>query len=57
MNPAPKETLRTRGAAMLCLMNSPDALLSQILMASTYPVEVVEAERWSTRGGGGGHGR
>jgi hypothetical protein len=38
-------------------MNSPDALLSQILMASTYPVEVVEAERWSTRGGGGGHGR
>ena len=25
----------------------PDALLSQILMASTYPVEVVEAARWS----------
>ena len=25
----------------------PDALLSQILMASTYPLEVVEAERWS----------
>jgi hypothetical protein len=25
----------------------PDALLSQILMASTYPREVVEAERWS----------
>ncbi len=25
----------------------PDALLSQILMASTYPTEVVEAERWS----------
>jgi len=25
----------------------PDALLSQILMAATYPLEVVEAERWS----------
>lgn len=24
----------------------PDALLSQVLMASTYPLEVVEAERW-----------
>jgi hypothetical protein len=26
---------------------SPDALLSQILMASTYPLEVIEAARWS----------
>lgn len=25
----------------------PDALLSQILMASTYPIEVVQAARWS----------
>ena len=24
----------------------PDALLSQVLMASTYPLEVVEADRW-----------
>jgi hypothetical protein len=24
----------------------PDALLSQVLMASTYPIEVVEAARW-----------
>ena len=24
----------------------PDGLLSEILMASTYPVEVVEAARW-----------
>ncbi|MDW7772146.1 MAG: DUF3300 domain-containing protein [Desulfobulbaceae bacterium] len=24
----------------------PDVLLSQILMASTYPIEVIEAERW-----------
>jgi hypothetical protein len=27
----------------------PDALLSQVLMASTYPVEVVEAERWAKK--------
>jgi hypothetical protein len=27
----------------------PDPLLSQILMAATYPFEVVEAERWITR--------
>ncbi|MBU0680825.1 MAG: DUF3300 domain-containing protein [Proteobacteria bacterium] len=27
----------------------PDALLSQILMASTYPLEVIEAERWITK--------
>ena len=26
----------------------PDALLAQILMASTYPLEVIEAERWVT---------
>jgi hypothetical protein len=26
----------------------PDALLSEILMASTYPLEVIEAERWIT---------
>ena len=25
----------------------PDSLLSQVLMASTYPLEVVEAARWS----------
>ncbi|MDP3242457.1 MAG: DUF3300 domain-containing protein, partial [Reyranella sp.] len=25
----------------------PDALLAQILMAATYPIEVVEAARWS----------
>lgn len=27
----------------------PDALLAQILMASTYPIEVVEADRWVSR--------
>lgn len=30
----------------------PDALLAQVLMASTYPVEVVEAERWVRRNPG-----
>src|SRR3989337_456734 len=25
----------------------PDALLSQVLMASTYPLDIVEAARWS----------
>jgi len=24
----------------------PDSLIAQILMASTYPLEIVEAERW-----------
>ena len=27
----------------------PDALLSQVLMASTYPIEVIEADRWVLR--------
>jgi uncharacterized protein DUF3300 len=26
----------------------PDALLAEVLMASTYPLEVVQAERWVT---------
>ena len=30
----------------------PDALLSQVLMAATYPLEVVEAERWLNRNPG-----
>jgi len=30
----------------------PDALLAQILMASTYPIEVVEADRWLKRNPG-----
>jgi hypothetical protein len=25
----------------------PDALLAQVLMASTYPIEVVQASRWA----------
>ncbi len=30
----------------------PDALLSQILMASTYPIEVIEANRWINKNPG-----
>lgn len=30
----------------------PDALLSQVLVASTYPLEVVEAKQWMKRNGG-----
>jgi hypothetical protein len=30
----------------------PDALFTQILMASTYPLEVVAAERWSKANAG-----
>ncbi|MDO8596088.1 MAG: DUF3300 domain-containing protein, partial [Sulfuricaulis sp.] len=30
----------------------PDALLSQVLMAATYPIEIVEAARWSRRNPG-----
>ena len=26
----------------------PDTLLAQVLMASTYPLEVVQAERWAS---------
>jgi hypothetical protein len=38
-----------RGAAQLVapIALYPDSLLAQILMASTYPLEVVEAERWT----------
>jgi hypothetical protein len=30
----------------------PDALLAQVLMASTYPLEIVEAERWAEQNKG-----
>src|SRR5574341_950302 len=30
----------------------PDSLVSQILMASTYPLEVVQAERWAKQNKG-----
>jgi len=39
----PQEQLETSLAPIALY---PDALLSQMLMASTYPLEVVEAARW-----------
>ena len=47
--PQPQQPLypREQLAQMLApIALYPDALLSQILMASTYPLEVVEADRW-----------
>lgn len=50
--PAYAQERRTYGQAELDQLLAPvalypDALLSQVLMASTYPLEVVEAARWS----------
>jgi hypothetical protein len=50
--PAYAQERKTYGQAELDQMLAPvalypDALLSQVLMASTYPLEVVEAARWS----------
>ncbi len=44
---APETYSREELAQMLApIALYPDALLSQILMASTYPLEVIEADRW-----------
>jgi hypothetical protein len=46
---APSQQLLTAGqldALVSPIALYPDALLSEILMASTYPLEVVEADRW-----------
>lgn len=46
---APPQQLLTAGqldALVSPIALYPDALLSEILMASTYPLEVVEADRW-----------
>ncbi|MGA8497828.1 MAG: DUF3300 domain-containing protein, partial [Xanthobacteraceae bacterium] len=46
---APSQQLLTAGqldALVAPIALYPDALLSEILMASTYPLEVVEADRW-----------
>ncbi len=48
--PAPDSFSEGELAQMLApIALYPDALLSQILMASTYPLEVVEAARWSEK--------
>jgi uncharacterized membrane protein YgcG len=50
--PAKAESATTRSSAQLEQLVAPialypDPLLSQVLMASTYPLEVVQAARWS----------
>jgi hypothetical protein len=49
--PAKAESATTRTSAQLEQLVAPialypDPLLSQVLMASTYPLEVVQAARW-----------
>src|SRR5579862_2914091 len=49
--PAPAQQLLTAGqldALVAPIALYPDALLSEILMAATYPLEVVEADRWAS---------
>ena len=43
------QTFGRSGSNWLPIALYPDDLLSQVLMASTYPLEVVEAARWSRR--------
>jgi hypothetical protein len=47
-NPAESEKFRREELAQMLgpIALYPDKLLSQILMASTYPIEVIEADRW-----------
>ncbi|HLN40745.1 MAG TPA: DUF3300 domain-containing protein [Xanthobacteraceae bacterium] len=48
---APAQQLLTAGqldALVAPIALYPDALLSEILMAATYPLEVVEADRWAS---------
>jgi hypothetical protein len=48
---APSQQLLTAGqldALVAPIALYPDALLSEILMAATYPLEVVEADRWAS---------
>ena len=47
---APAQQMLTAGqldALVAPIALYPDALLSEILMAATYPLEVVEADRWA----------
>src|SRR5580658_11518 len=47
---APSQQLLTDGqldALVSPVALYPDALLSEVLMASTYPLEVIEADRWA----------
>ena len=45
--PAPQFKSEELEAIVAPIALYPDALLAQVLMASTYPLEIVEAARWS----------
>src|SRR5438309_1220586 len=45
-NPAPIYSAQQLDQLLAPIALYPDALLGQILIASTYPLEVVEAARW-----------
>ena len=44
--PSEKYSLEELAQMLAPIALYPDALLSQVLMASTYPIEVIEADRW-----------
>jgi hypothetical protein len=46
LSPSEKYTTQELTQMLAPIALYPDALLSQILMASTYPIEVIEANRW-----------
>lgn len=46
LSPSEKYTTQEITQMLAPIALYPDALLSQILMASTYPIEVIEANRW-----------
>ena len=55
VSPAPIQAQRLTSAQLADLVAPvalyPDALLSQVLVASTYPLEVVQAHQWLRRNG------
>lgn len=52
LDPSEKFTREELAQMLAPIALYPDALLSQILMASTYPIEVIEADRWVKRNSG-----
>lgn len=46
LGPSEKYTIEELTQMLAPIALYPDALLSQILMASTYPIELIEADRW-----------
>lgn len=49
LEPADKYSQEELAQMLAPIALYPDALLSQVLMASTYPIELIEADRWVMR--------